>query len=152
MENPTTYPNEILGFEVEGTFHFLLNLLLAMYVKWIPEGLSGLPNATHLVIAWFTELRLWSCFLAFLFPWISWKPWVETWSWWRGREAMESQEPEAEASHSELGWTSCGRWGHSYPACGTVFPGADWIPSVSCEYFFLFLFFSLIQFSAIAFW
>lgn len=102
MENPvTTLSKWDSGVWSRRNIPLSLGIcFFAMYVKWIPEGLSGLPNATHLVIAWFTELRLWSCFSG-LFPWISWKPCRDLVLVEREEKRWESQEPEAEASHSQ---------------------------------------------------
>lgn len=62
-------------------------------------------------------------------------------------------EPEAEVSHSQnLGWTPCGRWGHSYPACGTVFPWSRLNPFCFLWIFFLFLFFSTNSVQCTVFW
>lgn len=108
MENPVTTLSK-WDSGVWSRRKTLLSLWICCHVcEMNPEGLSGLPNATHLV-TWFAELRLWSCFSG-LFPWISWKPCRDLVLVEREEKQWASQEPEAEASHSELGWTPCGRW------------------------------------------
>lgn len=152
MENPvTTLSKWDSGVWSRRNIPLSLGIcFFAMYVKWIPEGLSGLPNATHLVVRGSLNSDYGVVFSG-LFPWISWKPCRDLVLVERKR-AMGVPRAWGRASHSQNWMDPLWKMGTFLPCLWDCFSWSRLNPFCFLWIFFLFLFFSTNSVQCTVFW